>query len=353
MRPLIGLPLSGSVPPVAARGSSHGARAADIVLARMRWGRQSRWPRARIVDGSPDAYSTMAGRTIRLLIAYDGTGFRGWAAQRDRSIRTVEGAICDVLTDVLVRPADPLRGRARTDAGVHARGQVASFRVADRTEVPRIRRALNSRLAPEVVVIAAEEAPEGFDARFSATAREYRYRVDVGDAPDPFTSRFVWHHPCAPDLRAMRTAARHLTGEHDFTSFCRHPGAGRPTVRYLQRASVSRSGDRVELGFRANAFLHQMVRAITGDPARRRRREGRSRRDPRRSRGSRSRGGPPVGAPARLDPRACRLRRQRSTPSRSRGPSALTARIAAGSLVCRPGAFLADLHVYEDLLSEA
>ena len=205
----------------------------------------------------------MAGRTIKLLIAYDGTGFRGWAAQRDRSIRTVEGAICDVLTDVLAhRPILSVAGR--TDAGVHARGQVASFRVADRTELPRIRRALNSRLAPEVVVIAAEEAPEGFDARFSATAREYRYRVDVGDAPDPFTSRFVWHHPCAPDLRAMRTAARHLTGEHDFTSFCRHPGAGRPTVRDLQRASVSRSGDRVELGFRANAFLHQMVRAITG-----------------------------------------------------------------------------------------
>jgi tRNA pseudouridine38-40 synthase len=205
----------------------------------------------------------MAPRTIRLLIAYDGTGFRGWAAQRDRSIRTVEGALGDVLAGVLgEQPSLAVAGR--TDAGVHARGQVASFRVERDVSLRRIQRAVNSRLGPEIVVIAAEHAPASFDARFSATARVYRYRVDVGDVPDPFTARYVWHHPCAPDLRAMRAAARLLMGEHDFTSFCRHPGAGRPTVRDLQRVSVSRSGDRLELGFRANAFLHQMVRALTG-----------------------------------------------------------------------------------------
>lgn len=205
----------------------------------------------------------MQARTIRLLLAYDGSGFRGWAAQRDTTIRTVEGALGGVLADLLGdRPRLSVAGR--TDAGVHARGQVASFRVEPAVTVPRLQRAVNARLGPEVVVLAADEVPAGFDARFSATAREYRYRIDVGAVPDPFTARYVWHHPCAPDVRAIRVAARHLVGEHDFTSFCRHPGAGRPTVRDLQRASVSRAGDRVELGFRANAFLHQMVRALTG-----------------------------------------------------------------------------------------
>ena len=223
------------------------------------------------------------------------------------AIRTVEGALGGVLADLLGdRPRLSVAGR--TDAGVHARGQVASFRVETAVTVPRLQRAVNARLGPEVVVLAADEVPAGFDARFSATAREYRYRIDVGAVPDPFTARYVWHHPCAPDVSAIRVAARHLVGEHDFTSFCRHPGAGRPTVRDLQRVSVVRAGDRVELGFRANAFLHQMVRALTGTLRRRGRGEGRSRRDPRHPGRPRPRGGPPDGAGARADPRAGRVR---------------------------------------------
>jgi tRNA pseudouridine38-40 synthase len=202
-------------------------------------------------------------RTVRLLLAYDGTSFRGWAAQRDPVLPTVEGAIAEVLGAVLREPVK-LSVAGRTDAGVHARGQVASFETERDVALAGLRDALNGRLAPEVVCRQAAEAPLGFDARFSATAREYRYRIDTGPVPDPFTARFVWHREGALDVRAMRTAARHLVGEHDFTSFCRHPGHGRPTTRDLQRVSVVVAGERVELGFRANAFLHQMVRAITG-----------------------------------------------------------------------------------------
>ncbi len=201
--------------------------------------------------------------TIRLQLAYDGTRFRGWAAQRDPGIRTVEGELKRVLFDLVGEPVK-LAVAGRTDAGVHARGQVASFVTDSRREVGTIRQAINGRLGPEIVTTDVRRAPEGFHARFSASAREYRYRIDVGEVPDPFDARFVWHRPSDPDLRAMRAAARHLVGEHDFTSFCRHPGAGKPTVRDLQRVSVSRVGDRLELGFRADAFLHQMVRALTG-----------------------------------------------------------------------------------------
>ena len=205
----------------------------------------------------------MRERTIRLLLAYDGTRFRGWAAQRDPAIRTVEGVVTEALEALLTEPVR-LSVAGRTDAGVHARGQVASFATTSARDFRSIRDGLNGRLGPEVVVRSATEAPAGFDARFSASAREYRYRISIGDVPDPFTARFEWHHPYAPDLRAMRIAARHLVGERDFTSFCRHPGPGKPTVRDLHRVSVMRRGDRLELGFRANAFLHQMVRALTG-----------------------------------------------------------------------------------------
>ena len=100
--------------------------------------------------------------------------------------------------------------------------------------------------------------------RFSATGREYRYRIDTGDAPDPFTARFVWWRPKGLSVGAMRASARSLMGEHDFTSFCRRAPDGRSMVRGIERLSVSRSGERIEVAIRADAFCHQMVRSVVG-----------------------------------------------------------------------------------------
>jgi tRNA pseudouridine38-40 synthase len=202
-------------------------------------------------------------RTIRLDIAYDGTDFRGWARQRDPLIRTVEGALSEVL-EYVMREDVRLSVAGRTDAGVHARGQVASFVTESDLATERIRDAVNGALAPEVVVIDARVAPEGFDARFSATARVYRYVIETADPEDPFLARYTWHRPGSLSIPRMRAAARLLVGEHDFASFCRHPGPGRSTVRDLQRVSIVRDGSRVSLSFRANAFLHQMVRSLVG-----------------------------------------------------------------------------------------
>jgi tRNA pseudouridine38-40 synthase len=198
---------------------------------------------------------------LRLDLAYDGTDFHGWARQRGR-VRTVEGALLDALERVL-RERPSLAVAGRTDAGVHARGQVASFRAKEDTDPGRIARAVNGMLAPEVVVTRARRAPAGFDARFSATAREYVYRVRLGEVPDPFDARFVWHRPGEVSLVAIRRAARGLVGEHDFASFCRAPRAG-STVRTLSRLAVRRSGDRLEVTARAGGFLHQMVRSLVG-----------------------------------------------------------------------------------------
>lgn len=202
-------------------------------------------------------------RVIRLTLAYDGSGFRGWAHQRDPSIRTIEGTLTEALSSVL-HEAVRLSVAGRTDAGVHARGQVASFVTQGILAPERIQRAVNGALAPEVVAVDAREAAPGFDARFSATAREYVYVIDTAEVADPFTARYVWHRPGALSIGRMRTAARSLLGSHDFTSFCRHPGAGKPTVRDLQRLSIARDGERLIVRARANAFLHQMVRSLVG-----------------------------------------------------------------------------------------
>jgi tRNA pseudouridine38-40 synthase len=198
---------------------------------------------------------------VRLTLAYDGTGFRGWARQREQ--RTVEGVLVDALSRFL-GSSPRLSVAGRTDAGVHARGQVASFAAADEVDVVRLQRALNAMLAPEVVVLDARRAPPGFDARFSATAREYRYRIDTGPWPDPFDARIVWQRPGPLSVPRMRRAARELVGERDFAAFCRRPPDGSSTVRRLERLTVVRSGDRVEVAARANAFLHQMVRSLVG-----------------------------------------------------------------------------------------
>jgi tRNA pseudouridine38-40 synthase len=197
---------------------------------------------------------------VRLTLAYDGTRFRGWA--RNRGQRTVEGVLSDALGRAL-GSAPRLSVAGRTDAGVHARGQVASFHADDGVDLARLQRSINGMLEPEIVATEVRRMAHGFDARFSASAREYRYRIDVGAWPDPFDARFVWHRPGELSLPAMRSAARPLLGEHDFASFCRRPQSG-GTIRRLERLAVARRGDRVEISARANSFLHQMVRALVG-----------------------------------------------------------------------------------------
>ncbi len=202
-------------------------------------------------------------RTIRLTLAYDGTEFRGWARQPDPSTRTIEGVVVAQLERVLREPVK-LAVAGRTDAGVHARGQVASFSTVSSIPAERLQKALNGDLAPEVVVMDADEVPERFHARFSATTREYVYRIDEARLPDPFTTRFVWHLPGHLSVGPMRDAARSLVGEHDFASFCRHPRGDRSTVRELRRLTVVRHGDVLTIRSVANAFLHQMVRTLVG-----------------------------------------------------------------------------------------
>ena len=197
--------------------------------------------------------------TYRLDLAYDGSGFRGYA--RQEGLRTVQGELEAGLLTLLSGPVSTSVA-GRTDAGVHALGQVVSFEQPDDIDLDRLRRGLNGILGPEISVLEASLAPDGFDARFSATWRRYRYLIDTGAAQDPLTRGHVWHVGRDLDLVAMQEVAGQLVGEHDFGSFCRSV-PGKSNVRRLEELTVA-AGRPLEVWARANAFCHQMVRSIVG-----------------------------------------------------------------------------------------
>jgi tRNA pseudouridine38-40 synthase len=211
---------------------------------------------------------------VRLLIAYDGAGFRGFADQPGQ--RTVAGELMRGIATV-VRHRVTLTCAGRTDAGVHARGQVAHVDLTPGVDLAALARSVNRLLAPAIVVRGVEVAPPGFDARRSARNRRYRYLVHESPVPDPLLSRFAWAVDGPLDLRAMLSAADTLLGEHDFRAFCRRvPGtaADEPIVRRVLDATWSVApGEAFDLGAEerllrfdilAQSFCHQMVRSLVG-----------------------------------------------------------------------------------------
>ena len=208
--------------------------------------------------------------TYRIDLSYDGAGFHGYAT--NPGVRTVQGEVERALLGVLgSAPATVVAGR--TDAGVHAWGQVVSFDADDDLDVGRLRRSMNAMLGPEIVVRGFSRAEDGFDARFSAVSRTYRYFVDDREAPNPLHRHSVWHVGTGLDAAAMASAADAFVGEHDFASFCR-AAEGKTTIRRVLSAAWWRDsdglaprdepGDRGLLVFEvtANAFCHQMVRSL-------------------------------------------------------------------------------------------
>jgi len=196
---------------------------------------------------------------IALLLAYDGTDFHGFA--RQKSARTVQGLLEEKLSMLLRAPIETV-GAGRTDAGVHASGQVVSFASESEVDPAWVQMRLNKLLAPEIVVRAAASVSEDFSARFSAVRREYEYRIYRSAEPDPFRDRFALWVPHMLSITAMRTGARALIGEHDFSSFCKH-GEG-SMVRRVRSIRFVSKGDELTVKVSADSFCHQMVRSIVG-----------------------------------------------------------------------------------------
>jgi tRNA pseudouridine38-40 synthase len=198
---------------------------------------------------------------LRLTLEYDGTGFRGWARQPGQ--RTVEGIVRDALEAVFPR-WDGLAVAGRTDAGVHALGQVASAEVEGGPPADRAAEALNAALPGDVAVVAAEEAPDGFHARFSALSRSYRYRVLARGTPSPLLVRRALWWPRPVDPEALAAAAALLPGEHEFRAFTPAETQHEVLVRKVLAAAWTRDGDVLEFAITADGFLRHMVRTLVG-----------------------------------------------------------------------------------------
>jgi tRNA pseudouridine38-40 synthase len=198
---------------------------------------------------------------LKLTLEYDGTGFRGWARQPGE--RTVEGVLREALDAVL--PAwSGLAVAGRTDAGVHATGQVASLEGEGGPPVERLAEALDTALPDDVAVLEAEEAPAGFHARFSAMSRSYRYVVLAARRRAPLRARRALWWPRPLDVAQLQECAARLVGEHDFTAFTPTETQHEVFRREIRSAAWERRGDELHFTVTADSFLRHMVRTLVG-----------------------------------------------------------------------------------------
>jgi tRNA pseudouridine38-40 synthase len=200
-------------------------------------------------------------RNIKLTLAYDGTDFHGW--QRQAGLRTVAGVLEDALSQLTGEPV-VTTASGRTDAGVHALGQVACFLTGSKHSTATFTRALNALLPPDVRILDAEEKPEDFHATLDAKSKRYRYVIDNGEVASPFSLRYSWRVRRPLDEDAMARAGGLLLGRHDFHSFETDWPNRTSSVRTIYELSVVRAGGVVNIEVEADGFLYNMVRAIAG-----------------------------------------------------------------------------------------
>ncbi len=208
---------------------------------------------------------------VKLIVEYEGTRYHGWQAQVGAT--TIEAALRAAILS-LTGESPVLTAAGRTDAGVHALGQVVSFRLERPFPVLQLPGALNARLAPDIAVRDAELVDENFNARHSARARHYAYRIRQSLPRGAYQRQYAWGLNETLDVEAMQAAGDRLTGTHDFAAFGRSPRPGGHTVRRVHEIKISSAGDWITIAVAADAFLYGMVRRIAGalvDVGRRRR----------------------------------------------------------------------------------
>ncbi len=199
-------------------------------------------------------------RNIKLSLEYDGTNYSGWQIQPNGV--TIQGVLTEFLNRLEGKPVT-LHGAGRTDAGVHALNQVASFFTEKTLPCNKLRRAINGNLPPDIRVTEIEEMPLDFHARFSATGKSYCYQLAVGEIVSPFEYRYFYHYPYKLDLEKMQLGANLLLGTHDFSAFATQPETN-SRVRTVTSINLTQKQDKISFQVEGNGFLRYMVRTIVG-----------------------------------------------------------------------------------------
>ncbi len=201
-------------------------------------------------------------RNLRLDLCYDGTRYRGWQRLPGRE-DTIQGKLETALSRILEEPIE-VSGSGRTDAGVHARGQVASFHCESAMSCGELLEKLRRYLPEDIGIYSCKDVSPRFHARLNAKEKTYCYRIWNSEMPCVFERRYVTVLPEKLDVEAMERAAALLTGEHDFSAFCGNAKMKKSTVRYLRSVTITREGEELRLRYTGNGFLQGMVRILTG-----------------------------------------------------------------------------------------
>ena len=201
-------------------------------------------------------------RNLRLDICYDGTRYRGWQRLPGKD-DTIQGKIETALSRILGEPIE-ISGSGRTDAGVHARGQVANFHCENAMPAPEILENLRRYLPEDIGIYSCKDVSPRFHARLNAKEKTYQYRIWNSEQPCVFERRFVAVMPEELDIPAMERAAAYLVGQHDFSAFCGNAKMKKSTVRYIRSIGIRRDGEELRFTFTGNGFLHNMVRILVG-----------------------------------------------------------------------------------------
>ena len=201
-------------------------------------------------------------RNLRLDICYDGTRYRGWQRLPGKD-DTIQGKLETALSRILGEPIE-ISGSGRTDAGVHARGQVANFHCESTMPSGEILEALRRYLPEDIGIYSCRDVSQRFHARLNAKEKTYCYRIWNSEAPCVFDRRYVTRMPETLDLAAMEAAARLLCGEHDFSAFCGNAKMKKSTVRYIRSVDIRQQREEIRIYFTGNGFLHNMVRILVG-----------------------------------------------------------------------------------------
>ncbi len=201
-------------------------------------------------------------KNYKMTVAYDGSRYRGWQSQKSTDV-TIQGKLDQVFSELEGRKVE-VQGSGRTDAGVHALGQVASVRLTVEKSIPEIMEYVNHYLPDDIGITEMEEAPERFHARLSAQRKTYCYRIFNSVAPNVFERKWMCRIPEPLDLEKMRQGAGYLEGTHDFAAFCTRHQKKKSSVRTIYRLEILSEGAEVDIRITGNGFLHNMVRIIAG-----------------------------------------------------------------------------------------
>lgn len=201
-------------------------------------------------------------KNYKIIIQYDGTRYKGWQVQKATEM-TIQGKIQDVLTAMTGQEVEVI-GSGRTDAGVHAYGQVANFHVPEHFDAQEILEYLNHYLPMDIAVLSIEEVEERFHARYQAVSKTYMYRIHTSNVPNVFERKYMYTYTEPLDMERMKKAASLMLGTHDFAAFCGNKKMKKSTVRTVTDITFVQTADEIAISYTGDGFLQNMIRIMTG-----------------------------------------------------------------------------------------